>query len=252
MQRKEFIRLSAKAGAGLLLPAVLTQQSCSLSGRDVKELVFTVITEVATALVEGCTYAVCMAGVKNPLICNLVTTAMGEATGYIAKKITGRKNGTHNVGHNRKAAWGIETRSRGADRILKVYYTLSAIDDTVDLLRTLGCPGGNCSGKSMNWEYVGLFGTGRYAYLSEQYASEQDIAQLDTFSRCIMRNEMFARHGYRFHQNPRVMDYFQSEDWYIHFPQNLRQYDADYVMQQYFNVYERHNLELILRYPNKC
>jgi hypothetical protein len=252
MERKEFISLSAKAGAGLLIPSLIAQQACNIKGKNVREIIYTVITEVATYFIEGCSYTVCMAGVKNPLICNLVSTAMGEATGFIAKKITGKKNGTHDVGHRRKASWSIETRNRGVDNILKVYYTLSVIDDTVDLLRTLGCPGGSCGGKSMNWEYVGLFGTGQYAYLSEQFASENDIARMDVFTRCIMRNEMFARHGYRFHQNPRVMDYFQSQDWYLHFPQNLRHFDAGYVQQHYFNDYERYNLNLILQFPNKC
>ena len=86
-----------------------------------------------------------------------------------------------------------------------------------------------------------------YIYPTDtQYIS---YAELSAFSRhdiMLMRNEIYARHGYNF-QNEEVRDYFMSKDWY---------YPVEGVNSSTFGVEnmnecERANLETIVSYEKE-
>ena len=56
-------------------------------------------------------------------------------------------------------------------------------------------------------------GAGLYPEGSQRYLSEGDVAYLSKRDLKIMRNEIFARHGYIFKTND-MMQYFNSQSWY--------------------------------------
>ena len=56
-------------------------------------------------------------------------------------------------------------------------------------------------------------GAGLYPEGSQRYLSEGDVAYLSKRDLKIMRNEIFARHGYIFKTND-MMEYFNSQSWY--------------------------------------
>jgi serine/threonine-protein kinase len=54
---------------------------------------------------------------------------------------------------------------------------------------------------------------GRYPEASTRYLSESDLAYKNCFDLKIMRNEVYARHGYIF-KTPDMVDYFTRQSWY--------------------------------------
>ncbi|MBX7047348.1 MAG: YARHG domain-containing protein [Ignavibacteria bacterium] len=55
---------------------------------------------------------------------------------------------------------------------------------------------------------------GRYPEGSDRYLSGADIQYLSKAELEIMRNEIFARHGYIFTKNEKMIRYFNSQSWY--------------------------------------
>jgi hypothetical protein len=54
---------------------------------------------------------------------------------------------------------------------------------------------------------------GRYPEASSRYLSQSDLAYKSCFDLKIMRNEVYARHGYIF-RTPDMVDYFTRQGWY--------------------------------------
>jgi hypothetical protein len=52
-----------------------------------------------------------------------------------------------------------------------------------------------------------------YAWLSSRRVTDVDLVGKDGFTLDIMRNEIFARHGRRFH-TPELQNYFDNQPWY--------------------------------------
>lgn len=71
-----------------------------------------------------------------------------------------------------------------------------------------------------------------------QYLSDADISGMDADKLALARNEIFARHGYKF-QDPTFANYFASKSWYTPL------YGADEFSDSVFNEYERKNIEFI-------
>lgn len=248
MNRRNFLHTSSIATAGLLVPSPLLFTSCSPN-----EIYFEIVTEIALSLLEGCTYAACMAGIKNHRICTIVSKVMKTAADIAVNSyFRTRKSGTEDNGRGRQVLWNIEIKTKKTGKVARIGYGLSLLDDTLDVLKTIGCPDGSCRSGAINWEYIGLFGVGRFPETARQYVSERYVRGLSEFERCIMRNEMYARHGYRFHRNPSAIGYFEQQNWYRSFPENLRTYNDKSVYDDYFNEYEIANFKLIKKFPNDC
>jgi hypothetical protein len=54
---------------------------------------------------------------------------------------------------------------------------------------------------------------GRYPEASARYLSDSDLTYKNCFDLKIMRNEVYARHGYIF-RTPDMVDYFTRQGWY--------------------------------------
>lgn len=79
---------------------------------------------------------------------------------------------------------------------------------------------------------------GMYPQASERFLSRSDIANLNKYQLKIMRNEIFARHGYIF-KTPEMKSYFSQQSWYH------GQYND---VNSMLSGIEKRNIELIRKY----
>lgn len=251
MIRRNFLVKTAKISGGICLsPTVLTYCQTNKG----KEIAFEIVTEIAVDLViQGCTYAFCLVTIKNHQVCNVIAKAMSFVADEMAEKI---QKGIEDIGAGEKIEWIVEKYKENGKEVARISYKLFSESNTIDVLKTIGCPDGGCSGQILNWNYVGVFGIGKFPEASSQYLDAQYLNSLNDFDRCILRNEMYARHGYRFHRNYQVQKYFESQEWYQSFPTNLRRYDGDwgeFISNHYFNKYEKSNLKVLLeKFTSDC
>ena len=91
---------------------------------------------------------------------------------------------------------------------------------------------------------------GNYPRASNEYLSLSDIRHLSPCEIKIMKNEIYARHGYEFHLNQWMVDYFQSLAWYRKIPKVS--FSAEYIFFKYLSEVEKHNVELLLKYEGDC
>lgn len=77
---------------------------------------------------------------------------------------------------------------------------------------------------------------GKYPFTAVRKVTYQDIANLSSKERRIMRNEIFARHGYIFNSQD-LRDYFMAQDWYHPITKSVN-----------LSEVEKYNVEFIKRY----
>jgi len=82
------------------------------------------------------------------------------------------------------------------------------------------------------------YNLGNFPQASEKYLTYSDVNDLSQWDLKIMRNEIFARHGYIF-QTDEMRDYFSNKSWY-----NPRYYDVNNMLS---NI-EKENVALIKKY----
>ena len=70
-----------------------------------------------------------------------------------------------------------------------------------------------------------------------RYLSEYELSGLDSDTLALIRNEIYARHGYIF-KKPKYINYFGSMDWYVKNP---------YFSESDLNVCEKENVKLLKR-----
>ncbi len=80
-----------------------------------------------------------------------------------------------------------------------------------------------------------------YPVASERYLNSDDVNNLTGWELKIMRNEIFARHGYIF-KTEEMRNYFMYEKWYVPRYENVDGMLSDV---------EKKNIELIKRYESK-
>jgi hypothetical protein len=83
---------------------------------------------------------------------------------------------------------------------------------------------------------------GQFPETRSQYLSYADLGDKSRYVLWMMRNEMFARYGYRF-KNDVLAGYFQQQFWYQ--PTHL---NSSTIFKRRFSALERSNLKLIYRY----
>ena len=85
--------------------------------------------------------------------------------------------------------------------------------------------------------------SGKYPFASTRYLTSDDLNYLSKFELKIMRNEVFARHGFVF-QTADMNEYFNSQTWYKNIPK-LGNNDEVY---NYLSEIEKSNIKLIKSY----
>lgn len=92
------------------------------------------------------------------------------------------------------------------------------------------------------------FSKGKYEFASYQYLSEQKLKSYSSWDLRIMRNEIYARHGYIFNRSPKMITYFSKQDWYR---KTLKiSTDDIYIYKTKFSDIERDNVLLIKKVEN--
>ncbi len=82
---------------------------------------------------------------------------------------------------------------------------------------------------------------GKYIIASERYLIDDDLRNLSKNELKIMRNEIFARHGYIFKKNGQMDKYFSRQKWY-----NPQHKDVKSLLTQI----EKENIKMIIQYEN--
>ncbi len=82
---------------------------------------------------------------------------------------------------------------------------------------------------------------GKYIIASKRYLTDDDLRNLSTTELKIMRNEIFARHGYIFKKNGQMDKYFSRQRWY-----NPQHKDVKNLLTQI----EKKNIRMIIQYEN--
>lgn len=77
---------------------------------------------------------------------------------------------------------------------------------------------------------------GDYPEGSTRYLTYSDIAGKSKWELSVMRNEIFARHGYIFRKNMAIRDHFMRQSWY-----EPRYYNVEHLLTDI----ERYNVEFI-------
>ncbi|OQY59274.1 MAG: hypothetical protein B6245_07570 [Desulfobacteraceae bacterium 4572_88] len=84
---------------------------------------------------------------------------------------------------------------------------------------------------------------GKYPQASQRRLTENDMAGLSTKELRIMRNEIFARHGFVFNSSD-MKAYFESQDWYT--PGSMA--DNKLIYEHYCSATEQENIAQIRKY----
>ncbi len=88
---------------------------------------------------------------------------------------------------------------------------------------------------------------GLWPWTNYQKVSKQDLGGLSDWDLDLMRNEIYARHGYIFNRQD-LRSYFESQSWY--FPAGLyeNREQVNKSVEQQLNSIEKYNAEKILQY----
>jgi len=84
---------------------------------------------------------------------------------------------------------------------------------------------------------------GKYPYASTRYLTSDDLNNLSSFELKIMRNEIYARHGFIF-QTKAMQQYFQNQSWY----RNISKLNNNDEVYDYLTRIEKANINLIKSY----
>lgn len=84
---------------------------------------------------------------------------------------------------------------------------------------------------------------------STQLLSEKDIEDLTPCEIKIMKNEIFARHGYDFHKNQFIERFFKSQRWYRKIRRKTR--DERFV-KSHFSEIEQANVLFLKQHEGEC
>jgi YARHG domain len=238
MNRLEFLRLSALSTTGLILspPNLLganwdlenlfeEDTSCDLDAA-IPGWVFNVVMNVGIAAIKKGVYTACVAGLKNPNICKGVEMIAGVILTAAKNEITS--------GFAQGLKYSID--KKGSSKQVGVQIQTKTMDDALDTTSVIAYS--ECN----SWSY--LRDIGKYPQASRIKLKDSYVSSLSKDQLFIMRNEIYARHGYEFKNKGK--EYFNAQTWYkqiSHKSQN-EVYMYDYV----FSDTERYNVGLIQKY----
>jgi hypothetical protein len=176
MNRLEFLRLTSAGTIGLATAPTIFLSNCS-GCKDSKWL-FDFSIEATAALAEILIYPTCLATIKNPAICSGVSL-VGKAAIEMLKD---------------------PAKNFVSDVINGMQYTINKIGDTLKItMETLTIDDAlDAAARTDTWSY--LSGLGYFPKVSRILQNDTKLAKLDLNMLSVMRNEMYARHGYKFHK----------------------------------------------------
>ncbi len=91
---------------------------------------------------------------------------------------------------------------------------------------------------------------GELSEISKKYFTYKDIKGLSPCERKLIKNEVYARYGYKFHKNPVIVDYFNSQIWYRNIPKITN--NSAYIYARYLSPIEKANVGLLAKYEGGC
>lgn len=101
-------------------------------------------------------------------------------------------------------------------------------------------PRRNGSRTSSSYARRGTWGT-QYDWLGQRYATWNDIRYKDAGQIRVLKNSIYARHGYIF-KDANLRAYFNSQRWYYGYRNS--------VPTSEFNAYERANINFLKKYDH--
>lgn len=78
---------------------------------------------------------------------------------------------------------------------------------------------------------------GEYTQASKKLLTEEDVENMDAYDLKLMRNEIYARHGYSF-KNKEIRKHFEQFDWYIPTSVDVRENLKDIEVKNIALIYE--------------
>lgn len=87
---------------------------------------------------------------------------------------------------------------------------------------------------------------GRYPQTALRKLNARDLDEKSNRELKIMKNEIYARHGYVFHVNPAMVRYFDKQSWYKKVPKSTQ--DAGFLFSHSLNENERFNVLLLQKW----
>lgn len=205
-------------------------------------IIYSVIAAIGTALLPEAAKAICMRTVGDPVACQAVydaTSALVAINGLAFHK-----------GSTKALAW-IANRGR-----LKSTVTISSTSlhlarslKTVFLAYRKMCKSGN----SIQWENVNISPStysatkGIYPEASSRLLDCSELVNKTKKQLGVMRNEIFARHGYKF-KTVKYIKYFENQLWYNNMTKNSN--SSEYIYRNYLTKIERENIALIREYED--
>ena len=90
---------------------------------------------------------------------------------------------------------------------------------------------------------------GKYPFTADRLIRAEDLKNMNVWELKVMKNEIFARHGYIFHKNPFIIRYFDEQDWYAKIPKTTKL--SGQIYDQYFSAIEKFNSKLLVLIEEK-
>jgi len=90
---------------------------------------------------------------------------------------------------------------------------------------------------------------GSYPEASQRHLTDGELSKLSKWQLRVLRNSIFARHGYEFHLNSRVISYFRQQEWYNKVKPKTR--NSSYIYGSCMSEVERENIRRIQIYEGR-
>jgi YARHG domain len=238
MERIKFLRTITTVSAGfILMPEIalarkpldsgfLNPESPLIVDDDANaQWLFDVIVDVGIKVLGKGIYTGCVYGLKNPRVCSIIE--------WLATEILSASKNTIKAGIQEAFKYRIE---RGQNEA-RIKLQTATMDDALDATSVMAHSSCN------SWKY--LKDIGKYPQASRVQLGRSDVSYLSKDELAIMRNEIFARHGYIFHKNPAVMNHFNAQTWYRKYAAKTKD-DAE--VWKHFSDIEKDNIKLIKSY----
>lgn len=84
---------------------------------------------------------------------------------------------------------------------------------------------------------------GKYSFASERYLTSEDLKSMSKYELKIMRNEIYARHGFVF-RTTSMKEYFENQSWY----RNVSKLSNNDEVVDYLSEIEKSNVNMIKSY----
>jgi len=186
------------------------------------------VTDSTNAAEKAKREADSLAKIQSTLNNNLISKS-GEYSGNVGNlsaKFSLRWNndntieGTYFYPAQASITYTLKGKDAGNGNIELTEYTGNAISAHCQLQANGNCYNGkmnNTDGRHLNMQFCKENGNsstpGKYTQASDRLLTDSDVSNLNKHELLIMKNEIYARHGYIFHIDKFCKDYFAQQPW---------------------------------------